>query len=93
MLIADEGERGILRRGDQYSLGQHTSASCLQLLQHKLKSTMDCLTDWSSLKLGTLTKEINSLKSDLERLQASQGLDHFDQIEAMSQRLHELLLR
>jgi hypothetical protein len=41
----------------------HANASCLQDINLKLKATMTALNSWSSLKFGSVTKEINELKS------------------------------
>jgi hypothetical protein len=72
--------------------GGHTSASCLQTIHQKLNATMESLQGWSSLKFGAVSKEINSIKKDLEWLYANQQLGYSDVIKSMNQRLDEHLM-
>jgi hypothetical protein len=54
---------------------------------------MSCLKSWSSLKFGAVTKEINRLKKDREKLQFSGYQANTNKITALNRRLDELLLR
>jgi hypothetical protein len=71
----------------------HTTALSLQQLHNKLKATMGCLSNWSCLKFGSVTKEINSLKSELQRLYSKHGVGYSVEINSLNKRLDELLLR
>jgi hypothetical protein len=46
----------------------HDCAQNLQGIRQKLSATMSCLKSGSRLKFGAVTKEINRLKKDLEKL-------------------------
>jgi hypothetical protein len=71
----------------------HANAECLQNIHHKLNSTMTCLTKWSSLKFGSVNREIDKIKKNLERLQRQNFNGFSEEVDALNKRLDELLLR